>query len=129
MKNALATLTLSLALAACSGNHTTTLGFPAADVDDDASITPQEYLQFWKTTNRYDDFDVDRNGTLNKNEYEEAVDDDYDGPEFFHGLDRNQDGMLTGEEFIKGWFLMFDVDRNNVLSRAEYDAAINALDR
>jgi hypothetical protein len=86
-------------------------------------------MEFWKTSNRFADFDTDGNGSLNKNEYEEAVDDDYDGIEFFEGLDRNKDSMLSSEEFIKGWFVMFDVDQNKVLSRAEYNAAINALDR
>ena len=130
MKNAIATLAISFALAACSSsNPAPYIGFPAADADSDDAVSPQEYMEFWKTSNRFADFDVDGNGSLNKNEYEEAVDDDYDGIEFFQGLDRNQDGMLSSEEFIKGWYMMFDVDRNKVLSRAEYNAAINALDR
>ena len=129
MRIALATLTISFALAACSSNAAPNVGFPVADANSDDTVSPEEYLAFWKTTNRYADFDIDRDGSLNKNEYEEAVDDDYDGPEFFHGLDRNHDSMLSREEFIKGWYMMFDVDRNKVLSRAEYDAAINALDR
>jgi len=128
MKNTIATLAISLALAACSGNSSPTVGFPAADVNDDDSVTPEEYLEFWKTTNRYADFDLDRDGSLNRFEYGEAVDDLYDGDEFFTGLDRNRDNLLSSEEFIKGWYMMFDVDGNKVLSRDEYNAAINALD-
>jgi hypothetical protein len=128
MKKAIATLTLSLALAACSGNSSPTMGFPAADANDDDAVTPEEYLEFWKTTNRFADYDLDRDGGLNLHEYGEAVDDPYDGEEFFVGLDRNRDRLLSGEEFIKGWYMIFDVDRNGVLSRAEYDSAINALD-
>ena len=127
MKNALTTLAVSLALAACS-SATTTLGFPAADVNDDDAVSREEYLEFWNTTTAFAVYDVSGDGNLDRAEYGDAVDDAYDGDDFFIGLDRDMNHVLSQNEFVGGWYLMFDVDRNGVLSRDEYNAAINALD-
>lgn len=129
MKKTIATLSLMLALAACSSTNGGTYGFPVADVDDDDSVTPEEYLEFWKTSDRYSIYDVNNDGNLDRAEYMEAVDDErYHGDEFFHGLDRNRDNVLSRQEFVVGWFKMFDVDNNGVLSEAEYESALDALE-
>ena len=128
MKKTIATLSLMLALTACASSSGGTYGFPAADVDDDDSVSPDEYLEFWKTSDRFAEYDLSRDGNLDRTEYNEAVEEPYQGDDYFRGLDRNMDNVLSSQEFISGWYKMFDLDGNGVLSRAEYEAAIDALD-
>lgn len=121
-------LVSALALAACS-TVATTIGFPAADADDNDALSQSEFHEFLTDdTKAYGNFDDNDDGMLNRTEYNEAVDDAYETDSFFRGLDRDSSGMLSQQEFIDGWFNIFDTDRNGTLTRREFEAAIDALE-
>ena len=126
MRNVL-TLAIGVTIAACA-SVATTVGFPAADADDDNMLSYAEFNEVFDDTDGYERYDDDDNGVLSRTEYNEAVDAQYETDAFFHGLDRNHNGTLTREEFVAGWFNMFDTDKNNYLRRAEFESAIRALE-
>ncbi|MGH7469339.1 MAG: hypothetical protein ACRENP_15410 [Longimicrobiales bacterium] len=52
---------------------------------------------------------------------------EYETNDFFEGLDRNGNRMLSRTEFIQGWFGIFDTNRNKSLSRDEFRNSIESL--
>lgn len=120
-------LAMAVALGACS-TVATTVGFPAADADDDDSLSSTEFHQFFDNIDLFERFDDDDNGTLSRTEYNEAVDDAYEADAYWNGLNTDNNDQLTREEFIGGWFKLFDADKNNLLSRSEFDNAIESLE-
>ena len=75
--NRTAILAISIALAACA-SVATTVGFPAADADDDNVLSYSEFNEVFDDTDGYERYDDDDNGVLNRTEYNEAVDTQYE---------------------------------------------------
>ena len=121
-----ATLTVALALGACA-SAVATVGFPAADDDDNDMISTTEFGEVWADFDLFENFDDDDNNTVSRMEYNEAVDAPYETDAFFRGLDRDRNGSLTRDEFVNGWFTMFDTDRNGSHNRSEFRSAMDAL--
>ena len=121
-----ATLTVALALGACA-TVATTVGFPAADDDDNDMISTTEFGEVWADFDLFENFDDDDNNTVSRMEYNEAVDTQYETDAYFRGLDRDRNGSLTRDEFVNGWFTMFDNDRNGSHNRSEFRSAMDAL--
>jgi Ca2+-binding EF-hand superfamily protein len=119
-------LAVAFAFAACS-TVATTVGFPAADADDDDALSNAEFHEFFDDTDAFERFDDNDDGSLNRTEYNEAVDDAYEGDSYWTGLNGDNNDRLSREEFIGGWFKMFDADRNNMLTRSEFENAIESL--
>ncbi|HSL70181.1 MAG TPA: hypothetical protein VK864_08050 [Longimicrobiales bacterium] len=122
------TLVASFIVAGCATTAATTIGFPAADADDDDLLTSAEFNEFWDDSDLYERFDDNDDGNLTRQEYNEAVEDGYETEAHFKGLDSNNNGMLDRSEFINGWFNMFDADKNSRLTRAEFENAVDALE-
>src|SRR5688572_9755150 len=123
MMRIIGTLAVSVAFAACS-TVASTVGFPAADADDDDMVNRAEFNEFFDDTDLFERFDDDDNGNLNRTEYNEAVDDAYETDAYFRGLDRDNSNTLSRDEFIGVWFDMFDGDRSGTLTRGEFRNAI-----
>lgn len=120
-------LSFAVALSACA-TAATTVGFPAADADDNDALSPAEFNEFFDDTDAFEKFDDDDDGFLNRTEYNEAVDSPYEADSYFTPLDANQDAKLDRSEFIGGWFGMFDGDKNGALSKGEFENAIESLE-
>lgn len=127
MLRRLALLITCVATAACASTVATTVGFPAADADDDDVLTTAEFHEFFDDTDAYERYDDNDDGNLTRQEYNEAVDEAYETDAYFKGLDASNDGSLTRAEFIDGWFRMFDANQDQRLSRGEFDSAVEAL--
>jgi Ca2+-binding EF-hand superfamily protein len=121
-----ATVTVALAIGACA-TVATTVGFPAADADDNDMISTTEFGEVWDDFDLFERFDDDDNNTVSRTEYNEAVDATYETDAYFRGLDRDRNGTLSRDEFVNGWFTMFDNDRNGSLNRNEFRSAMDAL--
>ena len=131
MKRTLAAFAVSLSLAACassSGDVDVPQGFPVADVNQDASITPEEFTRWVENTNAYSRFDLDKNGLISREEYSEGVEDRYATNEYFAAFDLNQNGTLTRGELLRGFFVMYDINRDGVLSEGEFELGKQGLD-
>ena len=126
MNRIVTSLAISLSLAACS-TVTSTVGFPAADANDDDMLNRAEFEEFWDDTDAFGRYDDNDDGMLSRMEYNEAVDSDYEGDAYFRGLDTNNNGNLSRDEMIGGWFNMFDLNKNGTLSDDEFDNAVGAL--
>jgi Ca2+-binding EF-hand superfamily protein len=126
MIRTIATLTIALAIAACA-TVATTVGFPAADVDNNEMISSTEFGEVWDDLDVFENFDDDDNGSVSRIEYNEAVETIYESDAYFRGLDRDRNGSLTRDEFVNGWYTMFDNDRSGSHNRNEFRSAIDAL--
>jgi len=115
-----------LSFAACA-SLATTVGFPAADADDNDVLSQSEFNEFFDDTDGFERFDDDDNGSLSRTEYNEAVDATYETDAFFSGLDRDHNSSLSRSEFLTGWFGQFDANKNGSLSRSEFEASLEAL--
>ena len=120
-------LAAALTLAACA-TVASTVGFPAADADDDDLLSVAEFREFFDDTDAYERFDDNDDGMLSRTEYTEAVDSPYEADTYWHGLNIDHNDTLSRDEFIDGWFKMFDADKSNSLSRAEFENAIESLE-
>ena len=131
MKRTLTAFAVSLSLAACassSGDVDVPHGFPVADANHDASITPEEFISWVQNTNAYPRFDVDGNGVISREEYSEAVEDRYATDEYFAAFDLDRNGTLARGELLRGIFRMYDVNRDGVLSAGEFELARQGMD-
>jgi Ca2+-binding EF-hand superfamily protein len=126
MMRTFAALTVALAFGACA-TVVSTVGFPAADADDNDMISSTEFGEVWADFDLFENFDDDDNNTVSRTEYNEAVNTTYESDAYFRGLDRDRSGTLTRDEFVNGWFTMFDNDRNGTLNRNEFRSAMDAL--
>ena len=126
MFRTIATLTVALTIAACA-TVATTVGFPAADVDNNDMISSAEFGEVWDDLDLFERFDDDDNGNVNRTEYNEAVAATYEPDAYFRGLDRDRNGNLSRQEFVTGWFTMFDNDRSGSMNRSEFRSALDAL--
>jgi hypothetical protein len=126
MRRTLGTLAFSFLLAAC-GTVASTVGFPAADANDDDALTRTEFNEFWDETDAYERFDDNDDGNLSREEYNEAVDSEYEAEAYFRGFDTDNNMMLSREEFVGGWFRMFDVDKNGMHSKREFENSVKSL--
>lgn len=120
-------LATALAFAGCA-TVATTVGFPAADANDDDMLNSAEFHEFFDDTDAFERFDDDDDGSLTRTEYNEAVDDTYETDAYFNGLDTDKNSKLNKHEFVGGWFNLFDADKNNMLSKAEFENAIASLE-
>ena len=120
-------LAIAIALGGCA-TMATTVGFPAADADDDDSLSSAEFHEFFDDTDYFERIDDDDNGTLSRTEYNEAVDTEYEAETYWTGLNTDNNDQLTRDEFIGGWFKMFDTDKNGMLSENEFENAIESLE-
>ena len=121
------TLAIGLAVAGCA-TVATTVGFPAADADDDDVLSTQEFHKFFDDVDAYERFDDNDDEALSRGEYNEAVDDGYETDAHFKGFDTDGNGSLSRDEFINGWYGMFDTDKSATLTRGEFENAIEALE-
>ena len=127
MIRTIAMFTVAVALAACA-TVATTVGFPAADADDNDLISVSEFRNVWDDMDIFEKFDDDNNGNLNRTEYNTAVDNPYETDTYWRGFDKNRDNMLSRDEFIDGWFTMFDADRSGSHNRSEFRSAMESLE-
>ena len=127
LRKSLAVLVTAGFAAACA-TTVATVGFPAADANDDNMLTRAEFTEFFDDTDAYERYDDNDDGNLSRMEYNEAVASRYEGDAYFRGLDRDSNGSLTRMEFIDGWFGMFDTDRSGNLSRSEFENALDGLE-
>lgn len=116
-----------VSLVACA-TAAATVGFPAADADDNDLLSPAEFNEFFDDTNLFERFDDNDDHALSRAEYNEAVDSQYETDSHFNGLDRDASATLSRSEFVDGWFTMFDEDKNGSLTHAEFETAIGSLD-
>ena len=125
MKRTIPALAVSLLLAACA-TAATTIGFPAADADDNESLTRKEFDEFWDDTNLFERFDDDDDRALSLKEFQEAVDSEYEA--HFTHFDINKNNSLSASEMTCGWYDLFDADKSGTLSRGEFEKSIAGLE-
>lgn len=121
------TLVAALALTAGCSSAVSTVGFPAADANDDDMLNRAEFEEFWDDTDAWERFDDNDDNMLSRTEYNEAVDANYEPDGYFRGLDTNNSGNLSRDELVGGWFNMFDMNKNGMLDDDEFDNAIESL--
>jgi hypothetical protein len=129
MKRTLAAFAVSFGLAACSSSSgELAVGFPVADVNQDASLAPAEFDRWVIDTNAYARFDDNDDGVISRDEYNKAVEERYEGDDYFIAFDLDQDGSLSRNEFVGGLFRMYDINRDGLLTQDEFDLAREGLD-
>ena len=121
-------LAACIGMAACASTAATTIGFPAADANDDDLMNLAEWNEFDGDSDLFTRYDDDDDGNLTRTEYNEAVDPTFESDAYFAGLDADRSGNLSRSEFIDGWFRMFDSDSSGTLTRGEFDNAVEALE-
>jgi Ca2+-binding EF-hand superfamily protein len=119
-------LAVTIFLGGCAA-AAATAGFPAADADDDDVLSAAEFQEAFDDLDAYERYDDDDDGNLSRTEYNEAVDEKYETDAYFKGLDRDANSQLSRQEFIDGWFAMFDADQSKTLSEGEFRSAVDAL--
>lgn len=124
-----AVMLMATATAAAAQDVSSMLGsLSEADVNRDGSITRAELVT--SRANNFQRFDRNQDGVLSLTDIPAFLRSSSTGEQFKQLLtqfDANRDGKVTRDEFVNGpttFFDMADANHDNVVARAELDAAV-----
>ena len=80
-----------------------------------------------RITGRIPAYDDNDDGTLDREEYGEAVDHAIATDAYFEGFDRDRSGGLSESGFADGIFGVYDADGSDSLDESEFESAVSAL--
>lgn len=96
----------------------TTLDFDTVDANGDGNLTLDEFYGSASDAGLYSDWDLDNDGLIEENEFDEfGADWDYDT------WDASGDGYLDSGEFYDGYYATFDANEDGHWDGLEWDDA------
>lgn len=125
MKRLFALLLLA-GVTACAA-ATSEFAFGRADSSDDDMVSRSEFAEFVDDVDAFVAYDDNDDGSLSRVEYREAADDDVEGDAYFDGFDRDGNDALSRDEYLTGWFNLFDTDDDSMLDEDEFDNAVGNM--
>lgn len=122
----LLTLLVVAASTGCAA-ATSEFAFGRVDSSDDDMVSRAEFAEFVDDVDAFDRYDDNDNGTLSMQEYREAADADVEGDAYFRGFDRDRNNELSRDEYLTGWFDLFDLDDDGMLNEDEFENAAGSM--
>lgn len=116
---------LLIFFSSCEGE--TDYAFNDYDVNGDEQLDRTEFeTAFTGDREYFDDWDGDRNGEMDENEWREGVSTyyseyNYDEDGEFSNWDANGDKVIDDDEFLEGSFGLWDTNDDNHIDEDEYD--------
>lgn len=96
------------------------------DTDESGLIDENEFRTTWNGLRYYDRWDIDADGTLTEEEWEQSIDEyytDYDYGQYgyYKDWDLNDDGVIDEDEFAEGNYSIWDTNRDRNIQDTEYN--------